>query len=319
MDVTPQIVFGIIVVIALSMLGLSARQAEQEAYMGTYGMIFACIALLIFVLWVYGRTWRSTWAADSFADAPVTTVRMADGTSSGKPKSLPYTTAEIRGVDDYEYNLIAHNEGDRAMTKASRDAFTSAYPRDWSVQPPSSELFQQGLAAYKQAPKAEPFDNEVSPYANLDGTATPPDTQASELKERETLQTYVPKSPQNLTTYDAADAKEIVDRVYGAKGLIAEMKQTQPNVFTIVGTRKKDEKIVYEDEQAPASIQPVAASGEGVIQVPPAAATLGGGAGVQDRFFNTDTPTRQGRWDYTAWTPGLERMFAPTEPQTNWF
>lgn len=307
MEVTPQILFIGILVVILLMMAMNFRQIDQDGYMAHYGVIFGCIALAVLITWVYGRTWR---ASEAFT---ASTVKMVDDPS----KAHPYTTAPINGVDDYEYSMIAHNEGDRAMTKASRDAFTSAYPRDWSVQPPSSELFQQGLAEFKQKPKAEPFDNEVSPYANLDGTATPPDTQASEIKERETLQTYVPKSPQSLTTYDAADAKEIVDRVYGAKGLIAEVKQTQPNVFTIVGTRKINEKVVYEDEQAPASTQPVAASGEGVIQVPPAAAT--GGANLQDKFFNTDTPTRQGKWDYTSWTPGLERAFAPTEPQPNWF
>jgi hypothetical protein len=61
----------------------------------------------------------------------------------------PYATDNIQSVDDYEYSMVFQNEGDRAMTKATRDLLMSQYPMDWTVQPPSSDLFQQGLAAYK--------------------------------------------------------------------------------------------------------------------------------------------------------------------------
>ena len=143
MDVTPQILFIGILVVFLVMLGLNFRHIDQDGYMAHYGVILGCISLAVLVTWFYGRRWRT---AEGFA---ASTVKMDSDSSN---KSLPYTTAAISGVDDYEYNMIAHNEGDRAMTKASRDAFTSAYPRDWSVQPPSSELFQQGLAEFKQKP-----------------------------------------------------------------------------------------------------------------------------------------------------------------------
>jgi hypothetical protein len=144
----------------------------------------------------------------------------------------------------------------------------------------------------------------------------PPDTQADELKEREILQTYTPKDPQSLTTYNAADAKELIEKIYDAKGLIAEYTESGPNQFTIIGTRKKDEKIVYEDDLAPTSQGPIAAAGEGTIVVPAVAAEVQSGL---DPFFTPSTKTRDGKWDYTSWTPGLERMFAPTEPQTNWY
>jgi hypothetical protein len=120
-------------------------------------------------------------------------------------------------VDDYEYTAIFAGEGDKALTKEKRDVLMSAYPMDWSTQPPSSELFQQGLAAFKEqfenpAPQAK--GNTANPFREVDGSnMTPPDSSAEEAKEREILATYVPKKPGELTTYDAADAQELITRI----------------------------------------------------------------------------------------------------------
>ncbi len=243
----------------------------------------------------------------------------------------PYATDSIRSLDDYEYNMIFKNEGDRGITKAQRDALMSAYPMDWSVQPPSSSIFQQGLAQFKEGFETQaPVAIKTNPYKNIDGSSmVPPDTLANELKEREILATYVPKKPNDLTTYNAADAKELIQKIYDAKGLVPEYKQTGKNIFTIVGTRRKDEKVVYEDEQAENTIGPNPSAGEGVpveasgttmgeaqVVIPAVAAEVQAGL---DPFFTAGTKTRDGKWDYTRWTPGLERMFAPTEPQSNWY
>lgn len=272
----------------------------------------------------------------------------------------PYATDNIQSVDDYEYNMIFQNEGDRGMTKASRDLLMSQYPMDWTVQPPSSDLFQQGLAAYKESfqnPQDLPMKN---PYMAIDGSDMAPPVYKD---EKDILATYTPKKPNELTTYDATDAKEIVDKIYGAKGLVADFKKTGDNTYTVMGTRPVNEKVIYEDEaeaedsihrdsthrdsthrdsspqvaihrdgsgnQAPTSSQavpsagehggykPQAAFGEGMFTVP---ATVDNFK-VPDPFFtvNPSERARDGKWNYASWTPGLERTFAPTEPQTNWY
>ncbi len=234
----------------------------------------------------------------------------------------PYTTDRIQSVDDYEYNLVFQNEGDRGITKRTRDALMAKYPMDWSVQPPSSELFQQGLASFREAfanPGPAPKGN---PYKEVDGSSmTPPDTLSVEKKEREILATYVPKDPASLSTYNVEDAQELIKRIYDAKGLEPQVKQTGANQFTIVSTRKKDEPIQYEDDvQAPtagvADSGANPAQGEGTIIVPAVAAEVQAGL---DPFYTPSSNPRDGRWNYQKWTPGLERMFAPTEPQTNWY
>lgn len=237
--------------------------------------------------------------------------------------AFPYSTDPIKSVDDYEYTAIFAGEGDKALTKEKRDVLMSAYPMDWSTQPPSSELFQQGLAAFKEqfenpAPQAK--GNTGNPFREVDGSnMTPPDSSAEEAKEREILATYVPKKPGELTTYDAADAQELITRIYSAKGLVADTKKTGDNVFTIVGTRKVNEPVVYEpeEEHAPTSSGAVAAVGENTIDVPTSVEQIQS----VDPFFETTArdKSRGDKWDYTSWTPGLERMFAPTQPKEKWY
>jgi hypothetical protein len=233
----------------------------------------------------------------------------------------PYATDDIQSVDDYEYNMVFENEGDRGVTKSTRDLLMSQYPMDWSTQPPSSSHFQEGLAKFKEGFQGASVTTPSSnPYNSIDGDMKPPVYK----DEKDILATYVPKKPNELTTYDAADAKEIVDRIYGAKGLVADFKKTGDNTYTILGTRKKDAPVVYEADgteeasgsHAVTSSQPVASAGEALI-VPATVENYK----TPDPFFtvNPNNRTRDGKWDYSSWTPGLERMFAPTEPQVNWY
>lgn len=235
----------------------------------------------------------------------------------------PYATTPIMSVDDYEYNLVFDQESNRAMTKATRDLLMNQYPMDWSNQPPSSIHFQQGKAALLEKfanPEPQPVGN---PYKAIEGASlVPPDTRASEQKERDVLQQYVPKTPAPLS-YDLNDAQELVKRIYDQKGKIAEVRKVegQNNVFEIISARNKNEPILYEDEMpasgpATASSVPVQEAGEATILVPPA---VNPGSSALDPFFTVQPSSRVGRWDYTRWTPGLERSFAPTQPQTNWF
>ena len=234
----------------------------------------------------------------------------------------PYLKKAILDVDDYEYNLIFQNEGDREMTKALQNKLQSQYPMDWSVQPPSSIHFQTGKKRLEESFANAPVDGKGQPkgehpYKEISGkNMTPPDTSIQEMEERKILQTYQPKNVGDLTTYNLEDAQELIKKIYDAKGLIPDVKQMDGNVYEIIGTRRKDEKVVYEDEEAPAQNAPVQAAGEATITVPPVAADVAVGL---DPFFTPSASTHLDRWDYTKFTPGLERMFAPTYPTVEWY
>lgn len=285
-------------------------------------LIFAVIAAVasIYVIYHVEKTPAKTATVTAPAESPGSPFDNSGNLVFDQEISPPYATDEIQSVDDYEYNMVFQNEGDRGLTKSTRDLLMSQYPMDWTTQPPSSAAFQEGLSNFKEGFAASAVATPSSnPFMSIDGDMKPPVYK----DEKDILATYVPKKPNELTTYDAADAKEIVDRIYGAKGLVADFKKTGDNTYTIMSTRKKNEAIVYEGEEgtdasgshAPASSEPTSA-GESVATV----------ANVEnyktpDPFFtvNPSNKTRMGKWDYSSWTPGLERMFAPTEPQTNWY
>lgn len=240
----------------------------------------------------------------------------------------PYIQNPIYSVDDYEYNLVFQNEGDKELSKSEINRLTGQYPLDWSNQPPNTSVFQKGVAELRQRQKAALEEGYVDtakggkpitldPYKEIEGTALmPPDTTATEMEERAILQTYKPAKADSLTTYDLDDAKKLISKIYDAKGMIPTIVQKENNVFEVVGTRRKDEKIVYEDEEAPAAKEPVQAAGEATITVPPTAMDVAVGL---DPFFTPSPSSRTNRWDYTKFTPGLERTFAPTFATENWY
>jgi hypothetical protein len=229
----------------------------------------------------------------------------------------PSVKQAILDVDDYEYNLVFQQEGDREISKALYNKLQSQYPLDWSVQPPSSAHFQAGLQKMKESFTGSPVSQTgADPYKQMGNEAlVPPDTSAAQMEERKILQLYRPEKTDSLGTYQLDDAQALIRRIYDAKGMIPEVVKKEDNVYEVIGTRRKDEKIVYEDENPPAQRAPVAEAGEGRITVPVTAVDTAAGL---DPFFSPSASTHIDRWDYTKFTPGLERMFAPTYPTVEW-
>jgi hypothetical protein len=233
----------------------------------------------------------------------------------------PFSTGVIRDLDDYEYAAVFENEAPRELTQEMRNRLQSQRPMDWSSNPPSSSAFQKGLEAFQDASGGSANADLVSPYAATeDASIQPPDTQSLEQQERQILQTYTPKHAGDLVTYNIEDAQELIKKIYAIKGEIPQIVQKPNNVFEVVGTTKKDEKIIYEetDSSAPASTSGVELAGEDTVDVPQAAVDKNA---ALDPFYEVspDSSTRQKKWSFREWTPGLERMFAPTEDRTNWY
>lgn len=253
---------------------------------------------------------------------------------------MEYTTPDtvaknaINSVDDYEFNYVFQNENDRELSTALRNKLMSQRPMDWSGLPPSSSQFEAGVREMFQdraaADPMKPYLDDTAaasaqnPYRGVNGDAmSPPDTLATEMEERKILQTYSPPTAQELSTYnpedEAATPEQLIHKIYDVKGLVPTVAhEPGTNVYEIVGVRRKDEKVLYEDEEAPASMMPVQSAGEAAISVPGAAADM---AASKDPYYDSTAPggSRRDRWNYQAWTPGLERMFAPDEPRADWY
>jgi len=230
----------------------------------------------------------------------------------------PYLTNPINSLDDYEYNLVFQNEGERDLSNQQKNALTSQYPFDWSKYPPSAAQFQAGASQMYQAKPTGHIPSDT--YKAIEGASlAPPDMDATEAEERKILSTYTPKHAGDLTTYNVEDARELIHKVYDARGLVPEITEQPNNVYEVNYTRKKDEEIIYEDD-APA----LGAMGqtysnpnsfEANVRVPSAATDTAAGL---DPFYEARTSMRTSKNDYTKWTPGLERMFAPTYEKTKW-
>ena len=234
---------------------------------------------------------------------------------------FPYTTDPISNLDQYELEAVFQNEGDRELKKQQINQMTRRYPLDWVNYPPNSSKFQSEQAKYIEGFSSKSSAEDLEkPYKNIgDGNLTPPDTIALEKEEKRILSTYQPKKTNDLTKYDADDAQALLEQIYKPKGLIPEVVRKEGNVFEVVRTRQIKEKIQYEDDlpDAPANVSPSTRPGPGEarIEVPAVATETAAG---HDPFYEPTTSTRADRSDYMRWTPGLERMFAPTYPITDW-
>ena len=233
--------------------------------------------------------------------------------------SRPYTTEAINNLDQYELEAVFDGEGDKELSKAQINKMTQRYPLDWSNQPPNSSKFQSGQAKYIDSYSANSSAEELNkPYEAIgDGNLRPPDTIQIEKNEKEILQTYAPKKANDLTTYDIDDADALMRKIYTPQGLTPTVLRKEGNVFEVVSTRQIKNKIEYEDElpDTLASSNPNPAAGEAIINIPAVATETAAGL---DPFYEPTTATRSDRADYTKWTPGLERMFAPTHKITDW-
>lgn len=244
------------------------------------------------------------------------------------PSEMPYETQPIDSVDDYEYNLVFQNEGNREKSKKKISDAMFRYPLDWSVQPPSSAIFQQGLEAFENQQRKESDPNnppiDLSQFNSISGQdMVPPNMDAIDAEEKRELAMYSPEDLDEEREKEKCKketplekVQKLVKKIYDKRGEVAVIRPSKQgnNVWEISEVYKKDEPIVWEDEVPEPSRSE--ARGEQRIQVPRVVNDM---ASQLDPFFEPRSTTRMSKNDYTKWTPGLERMFAPTYPQSNWY
>jgi hypothetical protein len=227
----------------------------------------------------------------------------------------PFYDKDINEIDDYEYNMIFDNESDREITKELRNKLISQYPMDWTTNPPSSTNFTKGMKAAMDVSGTVAENPTMFQNISADNV-NPPDTEKIEEEERKILKTYQPKNSRDLKTYDMDDAYTLIKKIYDAKGEIPHVvHEKDTNVYEILGTRRKDEKVLYEDEEGEAPYNPDI-TGDSDVKVPQAAVDK---LASVDPYFDKHNRTRMDKNDYTRFTPGLERMFAPTYPTEKWY
>lgn len=270
------------------------------------------IAYLIFYL--NGRKYAETFRGDSASASAYPPKAMT-------PPEKPYRTSPIDRLDDYELSAVYERQGSKEATKRQRDEAMARYPMDWSLQGQGSQLYQEKEEQYKKSDEALKADAVNGYHASDITESTLPDTAQQEAEERKILQTYKPEKSANLLNYSVDDVKALVEKLYSKRGLIADIvpsKQGQ-NVWEITEVREKNPKIIWEDDPVALAQQgernKMIARGEQTIDVPYTVSDMAAGL---DPFFEKGSSARDGRFNYHQWTPGLERMFAPTYPVKEW-
>jgi hypothetical protein len=278
---------------------------------------FAFLALIAYlVLYLKGRKYAETFRGDSATASP-----SAYPPKVMTPPEKPYRTSPIDRLDDYELSAVYERQGSKEASKRQLDEAMARYPMDWSLQGQGSQTYQENEEKYKGSAEALKA-NAVDGYRVSDPTdMTLPDTAQQEAEERKILQTYKPEKSANLLNYSVEDVKGLMEKLYAKRGLIPDVvpsKQGQ-NVWEITEVREKNPKIIWEDDPATLAQQgernKMIARGEQTIDVPFAVSDMAAGL---DPFFEKGSSARDGRFNYHQWTPGLERMFAPTYPVKEW-
>jgi hypothetical protein len=286
-------------------------------------IIFLMLILGYFILYFGGRKYLETFQGDYNGQPRF----KADGTPTSEmnmtayPPEKPYLMNPIDDLDDYEISSVFQNQGSKeASRKQISDAMTR-YPLDWSVQPPNSQYFQDSQAEFEKT-QAEKAANPppTGYYKEIDGSdMSPPDTQAMDDEEKKILQTYKPECSKGLLQYSVDDVRALVDKVYSKKELIPVIEKSKQgeNIWEITEVKEKHPHIVWEDDlERETQRQKMEKRGEEVIEVPYTATDVAAGL---DPFFQARGSVRDGKYDYYKWTPGLERMFAPTYPIKAWY
>ena len=155
-------------------------------------------------------------------------------------------------------------------------------------------------------------------YSDIDGSNLQPvDTTKLEQEERAILSTFeFKRSSSDIGTYNPDDVAELLDKYYSKQGKNAYYVQRDDGVYEVFETEERKPKIMYEDEEPDVAREELGDDMTDNISVPKGVAQY---SSKLDPFFEPRTATRANRQDYTAFTPGLERMFAPTDPKQQWY
>ncbi len=226
----------------------------------------------------------------------------------------PYVTNQDK-YGDFEQDVVYMNEGGRDTTQEAINMARRKFPFDWSQLPPSSSLFQQQQALFVKDPvtTAAPFTKET--FANIESKKVlPPD---GSLTEDDQLKMYQPKPTAALNAVDGKSVNELIQNIYGSKGLIAKVAEKNNNVFEVYELQEKNPKIVWEDE-----IQASAQSNELASKVEPSQMLVSPDI-VQD-VQNDLMPFARGesvgmkRSSYSDYNPNLEGIFGPKMQWQQW-
>jgi hypothetical protein len=235
----------------------------------------------------------------------------------------------VNSLDDYEFNRVFELENaprNGALSKNLKDSLTSQRILDWSSLPFNSEeragQEEQFVAGRLEDGFREPKSGVF--FKNMEGVEIePPDHEAVAAREAKILSAY---QPTDITSHVVDSEMERVAKVVAQT--YANDPDWEPVIekrgehqYAVTELRPRRKKETWESETP--SVQE--AKDQGLVSggsITPSMAYDDQQRG--DPYFDKEGVVDYSNnkfWNYNEfnkWTPGLERMFAPTNPTQEW-
>ena len=234
---------------------------------------------------------------------------------------------KIDKLDDYEYSRVVQTEsGSRNnLSRAVKNELMEKYNLDWANLPfnnaeraaAEDEFVAGRLETAMRDPKTGVY------FKNMEGgTLLPPDEEAEKMREAKILSAYRPTELSKHTVDNKTETvARLVNEMYSSdKNWEPVVTKTGENKWEVTELRPKPQKESWEDAQ---TMSLATAEAKGLAH-PPAQLDImdrlsddpyfdksGVGDRANNKFWNYK--------DFNKWTPGLERMFAPTMDNREWY
>ncbi len=233
----------------------------------------------------------------------------------------------IKKLDDYEYTRVFQSEsGPRnQLTQANQNKLLENRVLDWANLPFNSEdrakqedEFITGRmdSAYRE-PKTGVFFN------TMEGKSLePPDVEAAKLREQKILAAYKPTdiSTHVIDNETEAVAKLVMKTYENDPNWEPVVSKTGENAWEVTELRPKPKKERYEDGT---TINAALTNGDKLAMPAPSISIddrmRGDPYFTNDGVVDSDNSRYWNYNDFKKWTPGLERMFAPTADTQAWY
>jgi hypothetical protein len=241
--------------------------------------------------------------------------------------SKPFEKQDIQKLDDYEYSRVfQHDRAPRfsPLSKESKNKLISQNILDWDKLPFSNEKraeaeteFITGLEEkVHRDPKTGVFFNNMEGY-----TTIPPDQEALEQREKNILQAYRPTPiDKHIMDDETEKVAKLVNDIYANDPHWEPVvEKVGENQWAVRELRPKARKEKWEDDTSTIDAAINAGSVDPKVRMEILTSQTNDPyfdkSGVADkdnnRFWNYN--------EFNKWTPGLERMFAPSSDVKEWY
>jgi hypothetical protein len=234
---------------------------------------------------------------------------------------------KINKLDDYEYTRVFQSErGDRnSIDSQSKNQLIQNRRLDWANLPFNSETRAQEEDSFiagrmesgYREPKTGVFFNTIA-----GDNIMPPDVEAAKLREQKLLAAYKPTDiTKHIIDNETEAVANLVMKAYeNDPNWEPVVTKVDENKWEVTELRPKPRKEKYADDKTAAAAMAEADT----LAMPRPELQIDDRIRGDPYFDKTGVVDNDNKrfWNYNdfrKWTPGLERMFAPTADEKAWY